>query len=228
MPPSNSYPLIAREGWPTLAVLISLFLVLQYFQFNLLLSTLLLFIILVAIYLLRDPIQKIPSLPLAIVSPVYGTVVSISDTNDPFLDRSAISLRIEMQPWDIYSLRSAIEGKVMNQWSRLDTAQEAIKTCYAFWVQTDEGDHVVTSIHLDRPRWRYRFYMQSGERLGQGQRCGYLYFGTTVEVLMPVHVIMEVEVGQRVSSGSTPLALLVHEDAVSAYDGPNKTIQASA
>jgi len=226
--PSNTYPLIAREGWPMLAVLISLFLVLQYLQFNLLLTTLLLFIIFAVLYIHRDPYQKIPSLPLAIVSPVYGTVVSISDINDPFLDRPAKSIRIEMQPWDIFSLRSTVEGKVMNQWSRMDTAQKAIKACYAFWVQTDEGDHVVTSIYLDRPRWRYRFYMQSGERLGQGQRCGYVYFGSTAEVFMPVDVTVEVIVGQRVSSGSSPLALLVHEHAVSAYDGPNKTTQASA
>ncbi|MDX1518532.1 MAG: phosphatidylserine decarboxylase [Gammaproteobacteria bacterium] len=226
--PSNSYPLIAREGWPVLGLLLGLFLVLQYLEYHLAVTTLLLGIIFLAVFLHRDPFQQIPPLPLAVVSPVHGTVMSVLEIRDPFLDRPALCIRIKMRPWDIFSLRSPIEGKVMNQWSRSDTVDRLIKTSYAFWIQSDEGDHVVTSIHLNKPRWRYHFYMQSGQRLGQGQRCGFLYFGTEVEVMVPLEVKLEIETGQRVCSGATPLALLVHEEAVSAFDGPNRSSQASA
>ncbi|MCG8324949.1 MAG: hypothetical protein MI673_05485 [Thiotrichales bacterium] len=226
--PSNSYPLIAREGWPVLALLGGVFILLQYLQYSLLVTTLLLIIIFITLYLHRDPYQAIPAKPLAIVSPVNGTVVSVIDIIDPFLDRPAKSIQIEMKPWDIFSLRSPIEGKVMNQWSRSDTVDTLIKTSYSFWVQSDEADHVVTSIHLNKPKWRYHFYMQSGERLGQGQRCGFLHFGAVLDVIVPENIKLEISSGQYVTSGATVLAMLVHDHAASAYDGPNASTLATS
>lgn len=226
--PSNSYPLIAREGWPLLAISVALLFLTYYLQYSVVITTLVLGAIFILVFLHRDPYQKIPALPLAVVSPVHGTVMSVTDISDPFIDREAKSILIEMKPWDIFSLRSPMEGKVMNQWSRSDSVDKLIRTSYTFWVQSDEGDHVVTSIHLGKPKWRYRFYMQSGERLGQGQRCGFLFLGASIEVIVPADVKLEVETGQHVASGASILARLVHEQSVSAYDGPNKTVQASA
>ncbi len=224
--PSNDYPMIAREGWPLLITLVILFLVVQYLDYHLLLSTLLLLVIFAVVFLHRDPFRKVPSLPLAVVSPVHGEVVSVTDIVDPYIDRPARSIEIEMKPWDIFSLRSPIEGKVMNQWSRSDTVDALVKTSFTFWVQSDEGDHVVTSIHLRKPRWRYRFYMQSGERLGQGQRCGFIYFGATVNVIVPENVKLEVESGQRVKSGASALAMLVHESSATLTDTSGTSSQA--
>lgn len=226
--PSNTYPYIAREGWPVLIFLGILLVVTQLSGFHLLATILVAVVFLLTLLLHRDPWQKVPSRPLAIVSPVHGRVESVIDSTDPFLDRPVKCIRLVMQPWDIFSLRSAIEGKVMDQWSRMLSTPDGQRRCYAFWVQSDEGDHVVTSIRLSLPRWRYRFYMQSGERLGQGQRCGFLYFGSMVEVLVPHNVKIEIEEGQKVCSGSSSLAVLVHDQGSSAYDGPNRATQATS
>lgn len=224
---SNTYSYIAREGWPALLFAGVLLVIVQLFGFHLLASFLLVVLILLLLFLHRDPWQTIPSRPLAIVSPVHGRVESISDSRDPFLDRPVKCIRLRTTPLDIFSLRSPIEGKVMEQWLRPLPAPGGERHCYAFWVQSDEGDHVVTSVRLSRPRWRYRFYMQSGERLGQGQRCGFLYFGAVVDVLLPPNVKIEVKEGEKIRSGSSALAVLVHEQPASAYDGPNRDSQAT-
>jgi len=225
--PSNTYSYIAREGWPALLFAGVLLVIVQLFGFHLLASSLLVVLILLLVFLHRDPWQTIPSRPLAIVSPVHGRVESISDSRDPFLDRPVKCIRLRMTPLDIFSLRSPVEGKVMDQWTRRLTTAGDKGRCYAYWIQTDEGDHVVTSVRLSWPHWRYRFYMQSGERLGQGQRCGFLYFGSVVDVLLPPNVKLEVEEGEKIRSGSSALAVLVHEQPASAYDGPNKDTQAT-
>ncbi len=226
--PTNSYPLIAREGWPLIAMLVMLYLVLQFLHYDLVITTLLLATIFLVVFLHRDPERRIPAQPLAIVSPVYGVIASVTEVSDPYLERKAKCIRIEMRPWDIFSLRSPIEGKVMNQWSRSDTSDSLMQTSYAFWNQSDESDDVVTSIHLRKPKWRYRFYMQSGHRLGQGQRCGFIYFGSAVEVLVPADVKLQVDTGQCVRSGESTLAVIIHSRAASAYDGPNRGVQPTA
>ena len=60
--------------------------------------------------------------------------------------------------------------------------------------------------------------MNSGERIGQGQRCGYLPFGGVVDLFLPVESKVLVEVGQRVDSGSTVLAELIHSEPLSSVN----------
>jgi phosphatidylserine decarboxylase len=58
-------------------------------------------------------------------------------------------------------------------------------------------------------------YLHSGERVGQGQRCGYFYFGGVVDVFMPIQSKVQVEVGQYVEYGSTVLAQIIHSEVAS-------------
>jgi len=67
--PSNSHPFIAKEGWFLLFVLAGL----VFLAFNFI-STTIAFILAtvfcIFLILLRDPQRTIPSVPLAVVSPV--------------------------------------------------------------------------------------------------------------------------------------------------------------
>ena len=56
------------------------------------------------------------------------------------------------------------------------------------------------------------------KRIGQGQRCGYLPFGGVVDLFLPVESKVLVEVGQRVDSGSTVLAELIHSEPLSSVN----------
>jgi len=206
--PVNTIPLIAREGWPILlALLIATALAYRYLGDTAAVISGIVFCF--SLFLLRDPEQAVPSQPLALVSPVHGRVVSAAAAADPWPSRRAIGIRISVSFLDIYSLRSPIEGKIMDQWSAQDDAGTGHR--FAFWVKTDEDDDVVVSVRLKGlAGWRFRFYGHSGERIGHGQRCGYLYFGGTVDVLVPENSKILVKPGDHVASGSGILAQLVH------------------
>ena len=86
-----------------------------------------------------------------------------------------------------------------------------VAICHAMWVRTDEGDDVVLVV---TSRWsfhRVRFSVNVGERIGQGQRCGFSHFGSRVDVLAPASSRSEVLSGQRIQAGSTVIASLVHD-----------------
>jgi len=223
--PSNIHPFIAKEGWLLLFVLAGLALL----AFNFI-STTIAFILAAVfclfLFLLRDPQRTIPSIPLAIVSPVEGQVIEIDETDDPWtskqgLKRQTKRIRLKMSSLDVYSFRSPVEGKVMEQWSER-CEEENGQRKFAFWIRTDEGDDIVTLFRL-RPCAAicFRVYIQSGERLGQGQRCGFLYFGGTVDIFIPASSKLEVEPGQSITSGEDILAHIVHESPASMINDNN-------
>ncbi len=223
--PSNRYPFIAKEGWLLLSVLAGLVL-LAFYCFSTSIAIISALIFCLFSFLLRDPQRVIPSLPLALLSPAHGKVIEIDETEDPWLslhgiERRAKRVRIKMSSIDVYSFRSPVEGKVMEQWSR-KCQEENGQRKFAFWIRTDEGDDVVVSFRLNPyAAVCFRVYIQSGERLGQGQRCGYLYFGGIVDVFIPMDAKIELELGQSITSGEGIIGHLIHETLVSMINDNN-------
>lgn len=217
--PSNRYPLIAREAWAILSVLLGLT-VLAQFVFGPVAFIISLAILSIAVYLFRDPNRIIPSQPLAIVSPVHGIVTLIEEAEEIRLHNKTIRVQITVRAHDIYSFRSPIEGKVMDQWCSAPDKNEA-RRHFDFQIKSDEGDTVVTAIRLKDIVRRFHMYLHSGERVGQGQRCGYFYFGGVIDVFIPLASKVQVEVGQYVQSGSTVLAQIIHSEVASVIQNDN-------
>ncbi|MDH5301055.1 MAG: hypothetical protein OEW58_06805 [Gammaproteobacteria bacterium] len=207
----KKFPLIAREGWPVLFVVVLLAAGLIYaeqYVWAIALSLLLLLLL----FLLRDPARNVPALPLAVVSPVDGVVRRVASTVDPFLSTSTTLIELQMNPLtDVYSLRSPIEGRLQQQWHG---ASASTDVKYAQCVQTDEKDRIVWGVAAGS--WmRPRCYAYPGDRLGQGQRCGYLPLGGRVLVWIPADSRVKIKQGDKVLAGETELATLVHQSAVS-------------
>ncbi len=142
--PSNHYPFIARESWLTIIIIFAIVLFIKlFFAGPLFLLSLL--VLLIIIYLFRDPHREIPSQPLAIVSPVYGVVSKVGEAKEIRLNVNTIRVRIVMRINDIYSLRSPIEGKVVEQWYE-PSFKNQLYQHLDFHVQSDEGDDVITAI----------------------------------------------------------------------------------
>ncbi len=205
------YPLIAREGWRWIALAAAITLLLQW-QFGWLAAPLWLVVGLL-LFLFRDPPRRVPPSPLGIVSPVHGRVLSIDTTRDPWLERQAVRITIHMRKSDIFSVRSPMEGKVLQQWlGKRDGPADGPR--YAQWIQSDEEDDVLLVIAPSLRALPPRCYVHSGERIGQGQRCGFLYFGGRVEVWVPTGSRIDVEAGDKLRAGSDIIATLVHEKVV--------------
>ena len=220
------YPLIAREGWVwiALSIIVAGTAYVNVDVFSAPLWVLAIFLI----FLFRDPHRKIPALPLGIVCPVDGKIISIENVNDGYLNRSAICISIKMGFTSVYSAHSPMEGKIMEKWLETPRKIAPVSTVattvnnsepdnyavtYAQWIQSDEKDDVVLVIESNTFLPRPNCYAQSGERIGQGQRCGFLRFGTQVDVLVPIKTRIEVNVGDKVFAGEDVIATLVRETA---------------
>ncbi len=129
---------------------------------------------------------------------------------DPWLDREALRCRIQMSLLDVHSLRSPIEGKVMNQWSS-KPQEPGIRRRYTYWIRTDEGDDVTLSLGTGVSGLMVRLNLQSGDRIGQGQPCGFLYFAGVIDVYMPESTRLEVKEGARIDSGTGIIGKLLHK-----------------
>ena len=210
---SYRYPLIAREGWLILAVVVAIAVVFHYILGLLLALPVWLSAGLVA-YLFRDPGRVVPPKPLALVSPVDGIVKCVEETDNPYVDGPVVKIQLQMGFADVYTVRSPMEGKVMKQWmpqpGQNETAADSTSGRFAQWVQSDEQDDVVLAFKPTTVLRRPHCYVHSGERVGQGQRCGIVPFGAIVEVYLPVSSRIETQVGQTLRAGSDTIATLVH------------------
>lgn len=201
--------MMAREGWlPTAGVgLLALVLMLRYGAWVSLPAWI---VCACLVFVYRYPRRDVPALPLAVVSPVDGHVVAVSEVQDPWLERKALCVGIRMDAPGITPLRSPTEGKVMEFWTQSEACLSAPSTddqlgspiaCYALWVRTDEGDDMVMAVSASRLLSRFKSDVAPGERIGQGHRNGFVYFGSRVDVLLPANTRPHVVQGQRTLAG---------------------------
>jgi len=204
--PSRHF-IIAREGWPYVFVVLGLA-VFSHYQFGWAGSLPLLLPAAVLFYAFRDPGRPVPPAPLAVICPADGKIVSVRKIHDNYLDRTAIMISVRMNALGIYSARSPIEGKVIKQWFLPRDADNDVR--YVQWIQTDEKDDVVLCMSGNVLALRPHCYVQSGERIGQGHRCGYIPFGARIDVLVPENSRIDIESGASVLAGTQVIATLVH------------------
>ena len=159
------------------------------------------------VYLFRDPEREIPSSPLAVVSPADGLITSVQEVHDPYLDRQAILMVIEMSQFGVYSTRSPVEGKFLKP----PNSGDGVNRPHGVWVKTDEDDDLVMVMHRGPLNNLPICYVQIGQRVGQGQRCGLIKLGGRIEIYLPLNSRSQVDSGSRVHAGSDVIATLVHK-----------------
>ncbi len=211
--PGNDQHLIAREGWPVLSALL-LLLLLAKIYLGITAALLCLALIAISAFILRNPSYAIPPAPLAVVSPVCGKLSAIKTLEDPHLSRAALRFRLHMSLWDVHAVRSPIEGKVRKEWSaKIDGSDYQRR--YSYWIQTDEGDDVVLSLAMGKWAPIVKTRLRTGERIGQGQLCGYFYFAGVIDVWIPRCSRLEARPDERLTAGSAILARFIHEQGTS-------------
>lgn len=212
----GKHPLLAREGWRDIAVLAIAAGVTHYYagwQWALPLWILLAFVT----QFFRDPHRKIPAEPLAVICPADGKVIKVAKTQDPYLGREAICVSIFMNVFNVHSNRSPTEGTVKERWyhrgrffnAALEKASSENER-NALWIHTDEGDDVTVVQIAGLIARRILCYKQPGERIGQGERFGFIRYGSRVDVYLAPNSNIRVSLGDKVKSGRDILAYLVH------------------
>ena len=171
-------------------------------------------VVFAVMYLYRDPERIISSAPLGLVCPADGRVIKIQNQLDPFLKRESICISIRMNWYGIFVLRAITEGKVMQHWVHESKQKRETEfdgpLQHAIWIQTDEKDDIVLAIHAGGRYRKMHCYAASGERLGQGKRCGFIPFGSRIDIFLPTHIRINVKEDDQIKSGADLLGELVH------------------
>ena len=207
------HPIIAREGWPFLAVSVAAAALVSWFA-----GWWSLPVWLVALFVLqffRDPARHIPGDVRAVVSPADGRIVVVENAEDPYLRRPAIKVSVFMNVFNVHSNRAPVDGEVKQIWyhagsffnAALDKASLENER-NALWLKTTTG-HDVTCVQVaGLIARRILCYVQAGEALMRGQRYGFIRFGSRVDVYLPPGSIVKAALGDKVSASSTILAIL--------------------
>ncbi len=159
------------------------------------------------------PKRTIPALPLAVLAAVDGRVEAMAQTEEGHLGKTLRRLVMRLSLPGISSLRSPTEGTVQEVWLGEALPNDPKQRQYTAWIQTDEGDDVVFRLVGTTPFFHCRFSFSPGERIGQGQRCGFVYWARHFELLVPTTSCFDVVIGERIMAGSGVLATLVREEA---------------
>ncbi len=205
-----AHPIIAREGWPFLALSVAVALLAGWVWGKW--SAPLWFWTLFVLQFFRDPARVPPVDVDAVISPADGRIVAVEKTADPYLQRDALKISVFMNVFNVHSNRSPVDGAIKGRWynpgSFLNAAVDKASTeneRNALWVRTERGDVTFVQIAGLIAR-RILCYVRTGDVLARGQRYGFIRFGSRVDVYLPLHSRPEVSIGQKVKAAKTILA----------------------
>lgn len=213
---SYQHPIIAREGWPHIAIVVAAAAVVHYF-FGLLAAIPLWFISVFVLQFFRDPRRALPNVPGTVLCPADGRVIDVGEVQDPYLKRPAKRICIFMNVFNVHANKMPVAGEVKQAWYHpgrfFNAAIEKSSVeneRNALWLKTEKGEDVVVVQIAGLIARRILCYVQPGARVGRGQRYGFIRFGSRVEVYLPPQAQLRVALGDRVKGGSDIIAELTH------------------
>jgi len=207
------HPIIAKEGWPYLALVGAITLLVHYIG-GIVWSWPLWIIFIFVLQFFRDP-QRIAALGRDLVlSPADGRIVVVEKANDPYAGREALKISVFMNVFNVHSNRSAVHGlvreiqyfpgKFVN--ADLDKASTENERNA---VVIDANGQIVTLVQVaGLIARRILCYTHVGDRLKAGERYGFIRFGSRVDVYLPLTAEPLVSVGDKVYATNTALARL--------------------
>ncbi|QWE25436.1 phosphatidylserine decarboxylase [Polynucleobacter sp. AP-Elch-400A-B2] len=205
------HPIIAKEGWPYLALVGAVTLLVHYLG-GIAWSWPLWIIFIFVLQFFRDP-QRIAAIGRDLVlSPADGRIVVVEKANDPYAGREALKISVFMNVFNVHSNRSAVNGSVKEiQYfpgkfvnADLDKASTENERNA---VVIDANGQIVTLVQVaGLIARRILCYIHVGDRLKAGERYGFIRFGSRVDVYLPLTAEPLVSVGDKVFATNTALA----------------------
>jgi len=207
------HPIIAREGWPFLAI--ALVLAVAATIWCAAWSILLWIIALFVLQFFRDPAREIPQDAGAVLSPADGRIVAVERVNDPYVQRDAIKVSVFMNVFNVHSNRSPVDGTVQRvqyfpgKFVNADLDKASLENeRNAVWIKTTDGQDITSVQVAGLIARRILCYVKAGDVLARGQRYGFIRFGSRVDVYLPLTATVKVAIGDKVSATTTILAQL--------------------
>ena len=208
------HPIIAREGWPFIAIAAIAAVALSYFGYWIFAAIAWLALVFI-VQFFRDPGRASPAGDKIVLAPADGRVVVVEKARDPYLDRDALKISVFMNVFNVHSNRSPVDGKVVNRWyhpgsfvnAALDKASLENER-NALHIRTPAGDDVTCVQIAGLVARRILCYVEPGADVLRGQRYGFIRFGSRVDVYLPPNARVKAALGDKVYAASTVLASL--------------------
>ena len=208
------HPIIAREGWPYLAMMVALSCAITWFLgWEIAIPFWILSVFVLQFF--RDPGRVVPANPNAVLSPADGRIVVVEKVTDPYIAREAIKVSVFMNVFNVHSNRSPVDGEVGGIWyfpgkfvnADLDKASLENER-NALWIRTPEGRDITCVQVAGLIARRILCYAKQGDKLARGERYGFIRFGSRVDVYLPLGAKVLVSIGDKVFATETILAEL--------------------
>ena len=161
-----------------------------------------------SLYFFRDP-QRITSVNEGFLSPADGKVVQIIDVEDEEMG-GARQISIFLSIFNIHSQQVPISGKVISkQYSRgnfliafnhkasIDNEHTAVL------FETEKGKRYKIKQIAGFIARRILNYMEPEKLVQQGQRLGFIRFGSRVDIILPRDFQIDVSLGDMVKGNKT-------------------------
>jgi phosphatidylserine decarboxylase len=215
---SYPHPIIAREGWPFLALAVAVAAIVTalaaWWSLPFWLAALF------VLQFFRDPPRPVPAEAGAVLSPADGRIVAVGRARDPYLNREALKISVFMNVFNVHSNRSPVDGEVRDAWynpgsflnAALDKASEQNER-NALLIVTASGAQITCVQVAGLIARRILCYAKTGDRLSRGQRYGFIRFGSRVDLYLPPDARPRAVVGDLVHATSSVLAELPQSPA---------------
>ena len=213
---------INKEGYTIIAVtagvavvLSLLFLLLLPLWLGCILSGAMLLMILFVATFFREPDRAVIREDDVIFAPADGTVVVIEQvTENEFIQEDRIQVSVFMSLSNVHINWFPIGGKVLyfrHHHGRFMVA----------WHPKSSEDNERTTTVVDTGRYTILFrqiagliarrivsYAEEGKQVKQNEKCGFIKFGSRVDVMLPLGSEVLVSIGDKVTGSQTPIARL--------------------
>ncbi len=207
------HPIIAREGWPFLAITLALAIAATIWCASWSIALWIVFVFVLQFF--RDPAREIPQQAGAVLSPCDGRVIKVERTQDPYGQRDAILVSVFMNVFNVHSNRSPVDGKIEKiqyfpgTFVNADLDKASIENeRNAVVTRTNDGQLVTFVQVAGLIARRILCYVKEGDVLTRGQRYGFIRFVSRVDIYLPVTATVKVSIGDKVSATTTILAQL--------------------
>jgi phosphatidylserine decarboxylase len=163
------------------------------------------------LWFFRDPERDVPVLEGAVVSPADGKVTDIFSCMLDGKPRTRISIFLSV--FDVHVNRSPVAGVIRDVryqkgLFRNAMARDCADSNEQNIVTVENGSQVVVFKQIaGLLARRIVFTKKLGDTVARGERVGLIKFGSRTDVFLDTDTTVQVKVGQRVSGGSSILAI---------------------
>lgn len=172
------------------------------------------FLIIVILQFFRSPKKNLVINENQIISPCDGKVVVIEEAEETeFLNEKRKQISIFMSPINVHNNLYPIggilkyfkyhPGKYLVAWHPKSSTENERTTAV---VEDNKGRSVLFRQIAGALARRIVFYGKEGEAVEQSSECGFIKFGSRVDLFIPIDATVKVNLEEKVTGGETVIA----------------------